>query len=43
VRAAGPGAGLVDVKVVSFSETLSALKMVIPVAQRKKVVQKQEN
>lgn len=42
VRAAGPGAGLVDVKVVSFSETLSALKMVIPVAQRKKVVQKQE-
>jgi hypothetical protein len=36
VRAAGPGAGLVDVKVVSFSDTLSGLKMVIPVAQRKK-------
>ena len=35
VRAAGPGAGLVDVKVVSFSDTLSGLKMVIPVAQRK--------
>ena len=27
---------LVDVKVVSFSDTLSGLKMVIPVAQRKK-------
>src|SRR5258706_8357486 len=27
VRAAGPGAGLVDVKVVAFSETLSGLKM----------------
>lgn len=36
VRAAGPGAGLVDVKVVAFSDTLSALKMVIPVAQRPK-------
>jgi hypothetical protein len=35
VRAAGPGTGLVDVKVVSFSDTLSGLKMVIPVAQRK--------
>lgn len=34
VRAAGPGAGLVDVKVVSFSDTLSGLKMVIPVALR---------
>lgn len=34
VRAAGPEMGLVDVKVVSFSETLSALKMVIPVSQR---------
>jgi len=34
VRAFGPDAGLVDVKVVSFSETLSALKMVIPLAQR---------
>jgi hypothetical protein len=37
VRAAGPGAGLVDVKVVAFSDTLSALKMVIPVKLRKKV------
>lgn len=36
VRAAGPGVGLVDVKVVSFSDTLSGLKMVIPVAQRPK-------
>ena len=36
VRAAGPAAGLVDVKVVSFSDSLSGLKMVIPVAQRKK-------
>ena len=36
VRAAGPDAGLVDVKVVSFSDSLSGLKMVIPVAQRKK-------
>jgi hypothetical protein len=35
VRAAGPRAGLVDVKVVSFSDTLSGLKMVIPVALRK--------
>jgi hypothetical protein len=34
VRAFGPEAGLVDVKVVSFSETLSALKMVIPLKQR---------
>ena len=34
VRAAGPGAGLVDVKVVSFSDLLSGLKMMIPVAQR---------
>jgi hypothetical protein len=33
-RAAGPAAGLVDVKVASFSETLSALKMVIPVKDR---------
>lgn len=31
-RAFGPEAGLVDVKVVAFSATLSALKMVIPVA-----------
>jgi hypothetical protein len=36
VRAAGPSMGLVDVKVVSFSDTLSALKMVIPVKLRKK-------
>lgn len=36
VRAAGPGLGLVDVKVVAFSEALSGLKMVIPVAQRPK-------
>jgi len=33
-RTAGPAAGLVDVKVASFSETLSALKMVIPVKDR---------
>ncbi|MGE0456083.1 MAG: DUF3052 domain-containing protein [Vicinamibacteria bacterium] len=35
-RAAGPGLGLVDVKVVSVSERLSGLKLVIPVAQRPK-------
>ena len=34
VRAFGPGVGLVDVKVVSVSEILSGLKMVIPLAQR---------
>jgi hypothetical protein len=34
VRARGKEVGLVDVKVVSFSETLSALKMVIPLALR---------
>ena len=34
VRAAGPGAGLVDVKVASVSDTLSGLKMVVPVALR---------
>jgi hypothetical protein len=34
IRAYGPGAGLVDVKVMAFSDTLSALKMVIPVDQR---------
>lgn len=34
VRAAGPSAGLVDVKVVSFSEALSGLKMVVPKALR---------
>lgn len=33
-RNAGPAAGLVDVKVASFSETLSALKMMIPVKDR---------
>jgi hypothetical protein len=33
--AAGKAAGLVDVKVVAFSETLSAEKYVIPVARRK--------
>jgi hypothetical protein len=35
VRAAGRRAGLVDVKVVRFSETLGALKLVIPRARRK--------
>jgi antitoxin component of MazEF toxin-antitoxin module len=34
VRAFGPGVGLVDVKVVRISDALSALKLVIPVAQR---------
>lgn len=34
VRAAGPAAGLVDVKVMSFSDTLSGLKMVVPKALR---------
>jgi hypothetical protein len=33
-RAAGLGAGLVDVKVVAFSETRTAEKFVIPVAKR---------
>ena len=37
VRNAAIAQGLVDVKVMSFSETLSALKLVIPVAQRPKV------
>ena len=36
VRAAGPAAGLVDVKVMSFSDELSGLKLVVPVALRKK-------
>jgi len=36
VRAVGPQVGLVDVKVVSFSDALSGLKMVIPVAQRRR-------
>lgn len=35
VRKAGPGARLVDVKVVSVSEKLSGLKMMVPVALRK--------
>jgi hypothetical protein len=34
VRAAALKVGLVDVKVASFSDTLSALKLVIPVARR---------
>jgi hypothetical protein len=34
VRNAAIAQGLVDVKVMSFSETLSALKLVIPVASR---------
>ena len=38
VRAAALAQGLVDVKVMSFSETLSALKLVIPVAQRPKIL-----
>ena len=34
VRAYGPAAGLVDVKVMSFPDTLSGLKMVIPLKDR---------
>ena len=34
VRAAAMAASLVDVKVVSFTQTLSALKLVVPVARR---------
>jgi hypothetical protein len=34
VRAYGPQVGLVDVKVVSFSDVLSGLKMVIPLSLR---------
>ena len=34
VRAYGPRAELVDVKVMAFSETLSGLKMVVPLANR---------
>src|SRR5262245_57488740 len=34
IRAHGPRAGLVDVKVVSFSPALSALKLVIPLSSR---------
>jgi hypothetical protein len=36
VRAAAQAQGLVDVKVMSFSEALSALKLVIPRADRKR-------
>lgn len=36
VRRAAKAQGLVDVKVMSFSDTLSGLKLVIPVAQRPK-------
>ena len=36
IRAYGPEARLVDIKVMSFSDELSGLKMVIPVAQRPK-------
>ena len=34
IRNFGLGAGLVDVKVMSFSDELSGLKLVIPLAQR---------
>ena len=34
IRNFGPVAGLVDVKVMAFSDELSGLKLVIPVAQR---------
>jgi antitoxin component of MazEF toxin-antitoxin module len=34
VRNHGPQAELVDVKVMAFSDTLSALKMVVPLAKR---------
>lgn len=34
IRHFGPTAGLVDVKVMSFSDELSGLKLVIPLAQR---------
>ncbi len=36
IRAFGASVGLVDVKVIAFSEELSGLKLVIPVAQRGK-------
>ncbi|MBI1798481.1 MAG: DUF3052 family protein [Candidatus Eisenbacteria bacterium] len=39
VRAAGRGLGLVDVKVVRFSETHGALKLVVPLANRPKAEQ----
>jgi len=35
IRAFGPAAGLVDVKVMAFPETLSGLKLVIPLRDRK--------
>jgi len=35
IMRAGQGAGLVDVKVVSFSDVLTAEKFVIPIAKRK--------
>jgi hypothetical protein len=35
IRAAAIAAGLVDVKVIAFSQTLSGLKLVIPLALRK--------
>jgi hypothetical protein len=35
VRAFAPSAGLVDVKVVAFSETLSGLKLVVPLRDRR--------
>jgi hypothetical protein len=34
IRAAAIAQGLVDIKVIAFSETLSGLKLVIPVAKR---------
>ena len=34
IRAAALAQGLVDIKVIAFSETLSGLKLVIPVARR---------
>jgi hypothetical protein len=34
IRGSAIAQGLVDVKVIAFSETLSALKLVIPVARR---------
>ncbi len=34
IRHFGPAAGLVDVKVMSFSDELSGLKLVVPLAQR---------
>jgi hypothetical protein len=37
IRSFGPDVGFVDVKVVAFSATLSALKMVIPLALRPSV------